>query len=48
MNNMKEGSVLVDRRTVKIHGPEDFDGMRRAGRLAAETLDFITPHVSPA
>jgi len=28
-----------------IHGAEDFDGMRRAGRLAAETLDYITPHV---
>jgi methionyl aminopeptidase len=32
---------------IKIHGPEDFDGMRRAGRLAAETLDFIAPHVLP-
>ena len=30
---------------IKIHSPDDFDGMRRAGRLAAETLDFITPHV---
>jgi methionyl aminopeptidase len=32
---------------IKIHGPEDFEGMRRAGRLAAETLDFITPYVKP-
>lgn len=32
---------------IKIHGPEAFDGMRRAGRLAAEVLDFITPHVQP-
>jgi len=32
-------------RQVVIHGAEDFDGMRRAGQLAAETLDFITPHV---
>jgi methionyl aminopeptidase len=32
-------------RTVKIHTPADFEGMRKAGRLAAETLDFITPHV---
>jgi methionyl aminopeptidase len=31
--------------TARIHGPEDFDGMRRAGRLAAETLDYIVPHV---
>lgn len=28
-----------------IHGPEDFEGMRKAGKLAAQTLDFITPHV---
>lgn len=32
---------------IKIHGAEDFEGMRRAGRLAAETLDFIGPHVQP-
>jgi len=32
-------------RQVVIHGAEDFDGMRRAGQLAAETLDFIAPHV---
>lgn len=32
---------------IPIHKPEDFEGMRRAGRLAAETLDFITPHVTP-
>ena len=32
---------------VKIHGPEAFEGMRRAGRLAAEVLDMITPHVAP-
>ncbi len=29
------------------HGPEGFEGMRRAGRLAAEVLDFITPYVQP-
>jgi len=32
---------------VKLHGPEDFAGMRRAGRLAAECLDMITAHVQP-
>jgi methionyl aminopeptidase len=32
---------------IKIHGAEGFEGMRRAGRLAAEVLDFITPHVQP-
>jgi methionyl aminopeptidase len=34
-------------RQVIIHGAEDFEAMRRAGHLAAETLDFITPHVRP-
>ena len=32
---------------VLVHGAADFDGMRRAGRLAAQTLDFITPYVKP-
>ena len=32
---------------VKLHGPEDFAGMRAAGRLAAECLDMLTPHVQP-
>jgi methionyl aminopeptidase len=32
---------------IKIHDAAAFEGMRRAGRLAAETLDFITPHVKP-
>ena len=32
---------------IKLHRPEDFDGMRAAGRLAAETLDMIAPHVKP-
>ncbi len=32
---------------IKIHGAEGFAGMRRAGELAAATLDFITPHVRP-
>jgi methionyl aminopeptidase len=34
-------------RGIKIHGPDAFEGMRKAGRLAAEVLDFITPHVVP-
>jgi len=34
-------------RRIVIHDAADFEGMRRAGRLAAETLDFITPHIAP-
>jgi methionyl aminopeptidase len=36
-----------DNRVIKLHDAAGFAGMRRAGRLAAETLDFITPHVRP-
>ncbi|MDF2096300.1 type I methionyl aminopeptidase [Aquibaculum arenosum] len=36
-----------ERDQITLHGPDDFEGMRRAGRLAAETLDFITPYVKP-
>jgi methionyl aminopeptidase len=32
---------------VTLHRPEDFDGMRRAGRLAAEVLDMLVPEVKP-
>ncbi len=32
---------------ITLHNAEAFEGMRRAGRLAAETLDYITPHVQP-
>jgi len=31
--------------TIQIKSPEDIEKMRIAGRLAAEVLDFITPHV---
>jgi methionyl aminopeptidase len=32
---------------IKLHGAEAFEGMRRAGRLAAEALDMLVPHVKP-
>jgi methionyl aminopeptidase len=32
---------------IKIHSAEDFEGMRRAGRVAAECLDMLTPYVKP-
>lgn len=40
---------MPDRNTgvIKLHGPEAFEGMRTAGRLAAETLDMIAEHVVP-
>src|SRR5579859_10489 len=32
---------------IKIHAPEGFEGMRRAGRLAAQCLDMLIPYVRP-
>jgi methionyl aminopeptidase len=34
-------------RRITRHAPEDFEGARRAGALAAACLDMITPHVRP-
>ena len=33
--------------TVKIYNEQDFEGLRKAGRLAAEVLDYITEFVVP-
>ena len=32
---------------IKLHGADAFEGMRRAGRLAAEALDHVVPMVVP-
>jgi methionyl aminopeptidase len=32
---------------IPLHGPEAFAAMRKAGRLAAEALDMLVPHVQP-
>ena len=32
---------------IRLHGPEDFEGMRKAGRLTAEALDLVGPLVKP-
>ena len=36
-----------EQRKISIHGAADFEGMRAAGRLAAETLDMLVPHIRP-
>ena len=33
--------------TIKLHGPDGFEGMRKAGRLAAEILDAMPELVKP-
>jgi methionyl aminopeptidase len=47
MNQERYRSDARETRSIKLHGEDAFAGMRRAGRLAAEVLDFITPHVKP-
>lgn len=37
----------AEKNEIPLYGPDGFEGMRRAGRLAAETLDYITPYVRP-
>jgi len=32
---------------IKIHSNDDFEGMRVAGKLASQTLDYISPFVIP-
>src|SRR5271156_4596381 len=42
--------VEAARRTqhsVALHGPDSFEGMRRAGRVAAEVLHLLVPEVKP-
>ncbi len=39
--------MSAEERRITIHSAADFEAMRRAGRLAAETLDYITPYVTP-
>ncbi|NCP23736.1 MAG: type I methionyl aminopeptidase [Erythrobacter sp.] len=33
--------------TIKLHGEEGFEGMRKAGRLAAQILDEVAPMIEP-
>lgn len=39
--------MSADTRAIKIHPPEAFEKMRKAGKLAAEVLDMIGDHVKP-
>ncbi len=45
-----QATALNDNRatgTIKLHGPEGFAGMRKAGQLSAACLDMIADHVKP-
>jgi methionyl aminopeptidase len=45
--SVDESDVLPRDGTIKLHGPAGFQGMRKAGRLAAEILDAMVPLVRP-
>ena len=48
MNRQATAQLDGQRRSeAPIHGPEAFEGMRRAGRLVAEGLDLLVDHVRP-
>src|SRR6266498_3396366 len=42
-----DAALAPQRKTgqIKLHGPEAFEGMRRAGRLVAECLDMLVGQV---
>ena len=47
MTDIQTAPLDPEARQIRIHGPDAFEGMRHAGKLAAETLDHITPLVVP-
>ena len=42
-----ETDVMPRDGTIKLHGPAGFEGMRKAGRLAADILDALVPLAVP-
>lgn len=44
---LKTENFPMTKENIIIHSAEDYEGMRRAGKLAAQTLDMITPYVQP-
>jgi methionyl aminopeptidase len=45
--SVAEGDTVLRDGAIKLYGPDAFAGMHRAGRLAAEVLDELVPHVVP-
>lgn len=44
---MNDFTIGKSKNGIPLYGEEGFQGMRKAGQLAASVLDFITPHVVP-
>ncbi len=47
MTNLETSTVRYSDQKVPLHDADAFAAMRKAGRLAAEALDMLTPHVKP-
>ena len=49
MRSMNNSTTLARRQpgSIRLHGPEAFAAMRKAGRLTAEALDMLVPMVQP-
>ena len=41
------GRAIIPRMSITIKSPQDIEKMRVAGRLAAEVLQVVAPHVKP-
>src|SRR5262245_37493150 len=47
MNNLDRTRGLARDTKIRLHGPDAFEGMMKAGQLAATALDMLVPHVRP-
>ncbi len=47
MNDIHAIAEAATERSIKIHSAEAYESMRKAGRLAAETLDYLVPFIKP-
>jgi methionyl aminopeptidase len=47
MSNLEFARAQARDTKIKLHGPEAFAGMAKAGRLVAEALDVMAEHVRP-
>ena len=47
MNNLDRARGQSRDTKIRLHGPDAFEGMMRAGQLAATALDMLVPHVKP-
>lgn len=47
MSTLSAATTTKISNAIPIHGAEGFEGMRKAGRLAAEALDYLTTYVEP-